>query len=131
MATGIYTYANGKRKTSVARVKLFHKGTGKIVVNDQPIEEYFPKIFVGNSRAALVLVGKEKDFDIEVRVTGGGVSSQSDAVRHGTAKALQENDTSLRIVLKKAGYLTRDSRVKERRKYGLKKARKKEQFSKR
>lgn len=125
-----YHYANGKRKTSVARVRLYDGG-GKITVNDQPMEEYFFGTLIGNVKSPLKLVNMLKQFDISVKVQGGGVSSQSDAVRHGIAKALTVFDPSLRGVLKKAGFLTRDSRVKERKKFGLHGARRAPQFSKR
>lgn len=130
MAAGTYTYACGKRKTAIARVKLF-TGTGKIVVNGKPIEEYFVGTMISNAKAPLSLLGEQKHFDIEVTVAGGGKSGQSDAVRHGIARSLQEKEIAHRLPLKKAGFLTRDARTKERRKYGLKKARKAEQFSKR
>lgn len=121
----------GRRKTSVARVRLL-PGQGHMVVNGKPVEEYFPSPMV---RAALTLplqlANAADRYDVVVRVHGGGISSQAGAVRHGLARALLETDDSLRPVLKKAGLLTRDPRMKERRKYGLKKARKAPQFSKR
>lgn len=127
---GNYHYANGKRKTSVARVRLYD-GKGDIFVNDQPMEEYFFGTLIGNVKAPLKLVEMLKRFDISVKVNGGGVASQADAVRHGIAKALIVFDPSLRTTLKRAGFLTRDSRVKERKKFGLKRARRAPQFSKR
>lgn len=130
MAAGTYTYACGKRKSAIARVKLY-KGSGKIVVNGKPLEEYFSGIMIGNVKSPLHLVAENKSYDVEAMVQGGGKSAQSDAVRHGIARAVQEDIPSHRTPLKKAGLLTRDSREKERRKYGLKKARKDEQFSKR
>jgi len=128
---GRYFYANGKRKTSVARVRLYENGKGEIVVNNKPMEDYFFGILIGNVRAPLKLANAAKLFDITVKVVGGGVSSQSDAVRHGISKALLEYDPELRKALKAAGYLTRDSRVKERKKFGLKRARRAPQWAKR
>lgn len=128
---GRYFYANGKRKTSVARVRLYEKGKGDIVVNNKPVEEYFFGTLIGNIKSPLKLANAVKMFDITVKVVGGGVSSQSDAVRHGIAKALLEFDPELRSQLKKAGLLTRDSRTKERKKFGLKRARRAPQWAKR
>ena len=128
---GKYFYANGKRKTSVARVRLYEKGKGDIIVNNQPVNEYFFGTLIGSIKAPLKLVDMLKSFDITAKVIGGGVSSQADAVRHGIAKALIVFDPNLRAVLKKAGLLTRDSRVKERKKFGLHRARKAPQWSKR
>ena len=128
---GKYFYATGKRKTSVARVRLY-KGAGKIMVNNQDFTEYFSvKSLHSVVKAPLKLTGDQKNYDIVAVITGGGVSSQADALAHGIAKALVEIDNENRGTLKKAGKLTRDSRTKERRKYGLKKARKAPQFSKR
>ncbi len=123
--------ATGKRKRSVARVIIL-PGDGKIQVNERDVEEYFPRArhrTVINS--PLVATGYESNIDIRVRVHGGGISGQAGAVRHGIAKALTEVDPELRGELKRRGFLTRDARAKERRKAGLKKARKKPQFSKR
>lgn len=121
----------GRRKTSVARVRLL-PGHGQILVNGKPVEEYFPSPML---RAALILPLRVTDaadkYDVVVRVSGGGVASQAGAVRHGIARALLRVDDTFRPPLKKAGFLTRDPRMKERRKYGLKKARKAPQFSKR
>lgn len=129
--SGKYYYACGKRKTAVARVRLY-KGTGKIIVNDQDIKQYLTiKDLLEVIRAPLALSKKEKDFDISAKVTGGGPAGQAEAIRHGIAKALLEYDADLRPPLKKAGYLTRDSRTKERKKYGLKRARRAPQWSKR
>jgi small subunit ribosomal protein S9 len=127
---GRYHYANGKRKTSIARVRLYD-GKGEIVVNEQPLNDYFFGSLVGNVKSPLKLVDLMKRFDISVKVTGGGVSSQADAVRHGISKALLVFDPALRSTLKAAGLLTRDSRVKERKKFGLHGARRAPQFSKR
>lgn len=128
---GKYFYANGKRKTSVARVRLYEKGKGDIIVNNQPVNEYFFGTLIGSVKAPLKLVDMLKSFDITAKVNGGGVSSQADAVRHGISKALIVFDPNLRAVLKKAGLLTRDARVKERKKFGLHRARKAPQWSKR
>lgn len=121
----------GKRKTSVARVRIT-PGTGNITVNKKPLDEYFGqdtlKLIATQS---LELVGARDKYDVFVNVYGGGLSGQAGAINHGVAKALMTEDETLREQLKKAGFLTRDSRMKERKKYGLKKARKASQFSKR
>jgi small subunit ribosomal protein S9 len=123
--------ATGKRKHSIARVTLL-PGSGKFEVNRRPLEEFFPRpLHQTMARQPLVTSGYEGNVDVRVRVSGGGVSGQAGAVRHGIARALTEVDPELRGELKKRGFLTRDARVKERRKAGLKKARKKPQFSKR
>ena len=128
---GNYFYANGKRKTSIARVRLYENGKGEIIVNNKPASEYFFGTLIGNIKAPLKLANAMKLFDITALVVGGGVSSQSDAIRHGIAKALLEYDPELRKVLKTAGFLTRDARTKERKKFGLKKARRAPQWAKR
>jgi small subunit ribosomal protein S9 len=123
--------ATGKRKRSVARVTIL-AGKGNITVNEREIEEYFPRArhrTVVNS--PLVVTGYESNVDVKIRVHGGGISGQAGAVRHGIARALTEVDPNLRGELKRRGFLTRDARAKERRKAGLKKARKRPQFSKR
>jgi small subunit ribosomal protein S9 len=123
--------ATGKRKSSVARV-ILTPGSGAIEVNKRKLEEYFPRAYLQTvAKQALVQTGYEGNVDVRVRVHGGGISGQASAVRHGIARALCEVDPELRIELKRRGMLTRDARVKERRKAGLKKARKKPQFSKR
>jgi small subunit ribosomal protein S9 len=123
--------ATGKRKRSIARVTLL-PGNGKIEINKRSIEEFFPRpLHQTIAKQALVTTGYEGNVDVRVRVHGGGVSGQAGAVRHGIARALIEVDSDLRGELKRRGFLTRDARVKERRKAGLKKARKKPQFSKR
>lgn len=128
---GKYYYASGKRKTSVAKVRLY-KGKGVITINNKPINEYFAlKILSGLIKSPLKLIGSDQKYDITVKVEGGGISSQAEAVRHGIAKALIEADPLNRPVLKKAKFLTRDARVKERKKFGLKRARRGPQFSKR
>lgn len=128
----MYYYANGKRKTAVARVKLFLGGAGEITVNEKQINEYFPISYYHEIiKSPLRLTGNLKTFDIKATTNGGGINAQAEAIRHGIAKALQEYDENLRLTLKKAGFLTRDSRVKERKKPGLKRARRAPQWSKR
>ncbi len=126
-----YYYGTGRRKSSVARVRVYN-GTGKITVNDRDIDDFFGletlKLIV---RQPLNTTGTDGKFDIVVRVAGGGVSGQAGAIRHGLARALLVYDENLRPELKKAGFLTRDPRMKERKKYGLKAARRAPQFSKR
>ena len=126
-----YFYGTGRRKSSVARVRVYN-GTGKITINDRDIDDYFGletlKLIV---RQPLALAEIENKFDIVVRVAGGVVSGQAGAIRHGLSRALLQYDENLRTTLKKAGFLTRDPRMKERKKYGLKAARRAPQFSKR
>ncbi len=126
-----YFYGTGRRKSSVARVRVY-AGTGKITINDRDIDDYFGletlKLIV---RQPLTLTGTAEKFDIVVRVAGGGVTGQAGAIRHGLSRALLQADENLRPALKKAGFLTRDPRMKERKKYGLKAARRAPQFSKR
>ena len=126
-----YFYGTGRRKSSVARVRVYN-GTGKIIINDREIDDYFGletlKLIV---RQPLALTGTADKFDIICRVAGGGVTGQAGAIRHGIARALLQFDAELRGELKKAGLLTRDPRMKERKKYGLKGARRAPQFSKR
>ena len=126
-----YFYGTGRRKSSVARVRVYN-GTGKITLNDRDIEDYFGletlKLIV---RQPLALTGNADKFDIVCRVAGGGVTGQAGAIRHGLSRALLQFDEELRPTLKKAGFLTRDPRMKERKKYGLKGARRAPQFSKR
>ena len=126
-----YFYGTGRRKSSVARVRVYN-GTGKITINDRDIDEYFGletlKLIV---RSPLAVAGVVDKFDIVVRVVGGGISGQAGAIRHGLSRALLQYDENLRPALKKAGFLTRDPRMKERKKYGLKAARRAPQFSKR
>ncbi len=126
-----YFYGTGRRKSSVARVRVYN-GTGKIIINDREIDDYFGletlKLIV---RQPLTLTETTDKFDIICRVAGGGVTGQAGAIRHGIARALLQYDAGLRAGLKKAGLLTRDPRMKERKKYGLKGARRAPQFSKR
>ncbi|MEN6330883.1 MAG: 30S ribosomal protein S9 [Smithella sp.] len=124
-------YATGKRKNAIARVYM-KAGSGNIVVNKRNYEEYFTrpslKMII---RQPFEITGKNGQFDLFVNVRGGGVAGQAGAVKHGISKALLEYDVQLRPILKKAGFLTRDARVKERKKYGQPGARKRFQFSKR
>jgi small subunit ribosomal protein S9 len=121
----------GKRKTSVARV-ILRPGDGKTWLNGRTIEDYFPRpTHRQTALSPLVLAGVEGRYDLRVRVRGGGSSGQAGALRHGIARALIEADPELRVPLKRAGYLTRDARIVERKKAGLHKARKAPQFSKR
>ncbi len=123
--------ATGKRKSSVARV-ILRPGDGSIEVNKRALEEYFPRAYLQSvAKQPLVQSGYEGNVDVRIRVHGGGISGQAAAVRHGIARALCDVDPALRPELKRRGMLTRDARVKERRKAGLKKARKRPQFSKR
>ena len=124
-------FATGKRKTSVARV-IIRPGTGQFELNGRPLEVYFPRrAHQAIVRSPLEIVGFAERVDVRARIHGGGISGQADAVRHGIAKALIEADPALRGELKRRQLLTRDPREKERRKAGLKKARKRPQFSKR
>ena len=127
-----YMYGTGRRKQSVARVHLIPNGTGAITINGRDIDDYFGletlKLMV---RSPMALTSTEGKFDIVVNVVGGGTSGQAGAIRHGLSRALLQYDPELRPVLKKAGFLTRDPRMKERKKYGLKAARRAPQFSKR
>ena len=126
-----YFYGTGRRKSSVARVRVSN-GTGKITINDRDIDDYFGlETLKLITRQPLALTGTADKFDIVCRVAGGGVTGQAGAIRHGIARALLQCDENLRPALKKAGLLTRDPRMKERKKYGLKGARRAPQFSKR
>ena len=126
-----YFYGTGRRKSSVARVRLY-PGSGKITINGRDVEDYF-----GLETLKLIInqpfgvTGTEGKFDIVANVRGGGISGQAGAIRHGISRALLQADADYRPVLKKAGFLTRDPRMKERKKYGLKAARRAPQFSKR
>ena len=126
-----YFYGTGRRKSSVARVRLYN-GTGKVTINGRDIDDYFGletlKVIV---RQPLVLTENADKFDVVCTVTGGGVTGQAGAIRHGISRALLLASEELRPALKKAGFLTRDPRMKERKKYGLKGARRAPQFSKR
>ncbi|MDQ3856164.1 MAG: 30S ribosomal protein S9 [Chloroflexota bacterium] len=132
MATNRYYYGTGKRKTAVARVRLL-PGNGQLIVNGKAADEYFG----GRDRYQLVLrtpfrvTGTEGRFNASIKVAGGGPTGQAEAVRHGIARALLEADPAYRPGLKQAGLLTRDARIKERKKVGLKRARKAPQYTKR
>jgi small subunit ribosomal protein S9 len=123
--------ATGKRKESTARVRLV-PGTGKILVNNRDMNEYFKR---DTAKTMIVeplrLTSTESVYDVIALIEGGGTSGQAGALRHGISKALLEVNSEFRLILKREGFLTRDSRIKERKKYGLRKARKKPQFSKR
>ena len=125
-------YGTGRRKSSVARVYIIPGGTGKITINKRDMDDYFGletlKIIV---KQPLELTGMTSKFDVRVNVHGGGFTGQAGAIRHGITRALIESDAELRPVLKAAGFVTRDPRMKERKKYGLKAARRAPQFSKR
>ena len=127
-----YFYGTGRRKSSVARVRVYPNGTGAITINGRDIDDYFGldtlKLIVRQPMELTETVGA---FDIICTVTGGGVTGQAGAIRHGLSRALLQYNEETRPVLKKAGLLTRDPRMKERKKYGLKKARRAPQFSKR
>ena len=130
--TGQYYEGIGRRKTSTARVRLHTGGTGVITVNEKPAAAYFGRgSDVMNLQTPLKLVGAEARFDVTVKVMGGGSTGQSDAVAMGVARALIISDPELKAVLRKAGFLTRDARAKERKKPGLKRARKAPQYTKR
>ncbi len=126
-----YHLGVGKRKTAIALVRMHEKGKGEIFVNNHKFEDYFFGNLIENALQPLQLTGKETEFNISIKVMGGGVSSQAEAIRHGIARALVLFDSELRGVLKKAGLLTRDARVKERKKPGLKRARRAPQWKKR
>jgi small subunit ribosomal protein S9 len=127
-----YYYGTGRRKTSTARVRLIPEGTGVSIVNRKPLDDYFDrdvmKMLIMQPLELTETMGK---FDIYANVKGGGKTGQAGAIRHGISRALLQADPELRSVLKKAGFLTRDSRMKERKKYGQKGARARFQFSKR
>lgn len=124
-------YGTGRRKNAVARVYLV-PGEGRVLVNDRPLDEYFgQQILAMQVRQPLEVTNNTGRFDVLAKVKGGGISGQAGAIRMGIARALLQADADLRPVLKSHGFLTRDPRMKERRKYGLKKARKAPQFSKR
>ncbi|MCD7756202.1 MAG: 30S ribosomal protein S9 [Firmicutes bacterium] len=127
-----YYYGTGRRKSSVARVRVYENGTGSVIINGREIDDYFGldtlKLIVNQPLVATDLAGK---VDVVVSVSGGGVSGQAGAIRHGISRALLTLNPEYRATLKAAGYLTRDPRMKERKKYGLKAARRAPQFSKR
>ena len=127
-----YFYGTGRRKSSVARVRLFPGGTGEIKINNRTIDNYFGlETLKMVCRQPFEVTGTEGKFDVLVNVRGGGTTGQAGAIRHGLSRALLQQSDENRPVLKKAGFLTRDPRMKERKKYGLKAARRAPQFSKR
>ena len=132
MADKKYIYGLGRRKAASARARLY-KGKGEITINGKPALDYFSGIkgMLAEITDPLALTQKQKEYDISVRVIGGGLAGQVDAIKLAISKALQTEAPDLRPVLKKAGFVKRDPREKERKKYGLRSARKKEQFSKR
>lgn len=132
MPTTKYTYGLGRRKAATARARLY-SGKGNITINDKPALDYLSgdKTKLAEITDPLALVQKQADYDITIRVSGGGLAGQVDAIKLAISKALTTEAPDLRPVLKKAGFIKRDPREKERKKYGLRSARKKEQFSKR
>ena len=132
MAEQKYLYGLGRRKSATARARLF-PGKGNVTINDKPAAEYLDgnTSMLAEVTDPLALVGKQKEFDVTIRVSGGGLSGQVDAIKMAIAKAITVGHSDLRSTLKKAEFLRRDPREKERKKYGLKSARRREQFSKR
>lgn len=132
MADKKYAYGLGRRKAATARARLY-AGKGNLTINDKPASEYLDgnKTLLAEVTDPLALVGKQKEFDITVKVSGGGVAGQVDAIKLAIAKAITVEHADLRSTLKKAEFLRRDPREKERKKYGLRSARKREQYSKR
>ena len=127
----LQNYGTGRRKSAVARVRLL-PGKGEITINNKPLDEYFGmELLKREVKRPLLLTGTEAKFNVVARVNGGGTTGQAGALRHGISRALIQADAELRPILKKAGFLTRDPRMKERKKYGLKAARRAPQFSKR
>ena len=126
-----YFYSAGKRKTAIARVKLHENGSGKVTVNNVEMREYFTGIQPEVVLSPLTLTNNKKEFDVTIEVEGGGKNAQSEAARHGISRALTLFDPALRPPLKKAGFLRRDSRSRERKKPGLKRARRAPQWAKR
>ncbi len=127
-----YFYAVGRRKTASAQVRLYPEGTGQIIVNGKPLEKYFTRMQdILDVTAPLRYTGHEGHFDITVVVRGGGITGQAGAIKHGIARALVKYDESLRPILRRGGFLTRDPRMKERKKPGLKRARKAPTYTKR
>ena len=131
MSNRSYFYSVGKRKTAIARVKVYQDGKGQITVNNMPLKDYFSGTQIENAQAAFIITNQKSAFDVEAHVEGGGKSAQADAIRHGISRALLLINPDLRHDLKHAGFLRRDSRVKERKKPGLHRARRAPQFSKR
>jgi len=132
MAEATYFYGLGRRKSATARARLY-AGKGKVTINDKPASDYLSnnKTMLAEVTDPLALVNKQKEFDVTIKVQGGGLAGQVDAIKLAIAKALTVGHSDLRPTLKKAELLSRDSREKERKKYGLRSARKREQYSKR
>jgi|SRR5450759_1238972 small subunit ribosomal protein S9 len=131
MSTQQYSPAVGRRKTSIARVRLI-PGTGEVVVNGQPIDTYFgANIWTAEVMEPFQAVNRVGQYNVDAKVVGGGLSGQAGAIRHAIARALSSSDEELHGPLRKGGFLTRDARMKERKKYGLKRARKAPQYTKR
>ncbi|HEX6798389.1 MAG TPA: 30S ribosomal protein S9 [Ktedonobacterales bacterium] len=129
---GTYFYGTGRRKTAVARVRVYPSGEGRITINGRDADRYFGREALSSmARSPLRLLEVGGRYDVAVRVIGGGVSGQAGAVRHGLSRALVRLDEGFRPALRRAGFLTRDARMKERKKYGLKRARKAPQYTKR
>jgi len=127
-----YISSTGKRKSAIARARLFPEGKGEITINEKPLKDFCQqKIQHDSIMAPLEICGMAKKVDITIKVIGGGIIAQADAIRHAISRALLAYDEMLRATLKKAGFLTRDARIKERKNYGLKRARRAPQFSKR
>ena len=127
-----YFYATGKRKTSIAKVRLYLDEGGPILVNGKPMDEYFNWVpWQQKINEPFRISDKVNQFRVVVRVIGGGVNSQAEAIRHGIAKALVVYDETLKPELRRAGWITRDARIKESKKYGLKRARRAPQYTKR
>jgi small subunit ribosomal protein S9 len=127
-----YIYARGRRKSAVAQARLYAKGTGRVIVNGMELEAYFPTEILRQTAVLPMKATNTADqYDITVSVSGGGIRGQSDAVKLALARALVKADEGYRIPVKKSGFLTRDARVKERKKFGLRKARRAPQWSKR
>ena len=127
-----YLEAIGRRKTAVARVRLQEQVTGEFLVNDKPLEKYFPiRELQQTAQESLVKMGLLDKFKVSIKIKGGGLHAQAEAIRHGITRALIKFDADYRQMLKKAGFLTRDSRMRERKKFGLKRARRAPQWAKR
>ncbi|MBI3618756.1 30S ribosomal protein S9 [Candidatus Peregrinibacteria bacterium] len=126
-----YFFSIGKRKTAIANVKMFQDGTGEVSANGKKMKDYFHGIQIENALAPLVMTGQKSTFDVKVTLTGGGKSAQSDAMRHGISRCLLLVNPEFRSELKRAGFLRRDARIKERKKPGLKRARRAPQWQKR
>lgn len=131
MAHAQYHYASGKRKSAIARVKLQEGGSGEISINDEKLKKYFTGMQPEKVLSPLTLTNHAASFDIVIEVEGGGKEAQAEASRHGITRALTLYDPALRPMLKKAGYLRRDARIRERKKPGLKRARRAPQWAKR